>query len=80
MPEDCSTELDRLKVVIGLNLEVPILPFLKIYSLWEQSGRLDAMKTELLTTKDRNGKSFVLGPTHEEAVTSLISKISVSYR
>jgi len=38
------------------------------------------MKKEILITTDRSGNEFILGPTYEEAVTTLISGLPISYK
>jgi prolyl-tRNA synthetase len=48
--------------------------------LWQESGRWDQYGPELLRFKDRKGGDFVLGPTHEEVVTSLVRDEVKSYR
>ncbi|KRY58784.1 putative proline--tRNA ligase, mitochondrial [Trichinella britovi] len=45
-------------------------------SVWEQTGRWEEVSAELLRLKDRKGKEYCLCPTHEESVTSLISRFS----
>ncbi|KAG7393614.1 prolyl-tRNA synthetase [Phytophthora pseudosyringae] len=41
--------------------------------LWEQSGRWQNRGPELMTLEDRREDLLVLGPTHEESVTSLVA-------
>lgn len=48
--------------------------------LWEESGRWFAYGPELWRLKDRNGRDFCLGPTHEEIFTDLIRSDVSSYR
>lgn len=48
--------------------------------LWEESGRWSAYGPELWRIKDRNGRDFCLGPTHEEIFTDLIRDDVSSYR
>ena len=40
--------------------------------LWEESGRWNAYGPELWRIKDRNGRDFCLGPTHEEIFTDIV--------
>lgn len=47
-------------------------------ALWEQTGR--ANNTELFRLKDGRGTEFLLAPTHEEEITSLIAKEVSSYK
>lgn len=48
--------------------------------LWQESGRWFAYGPELWRLKDRNGRDFCLGPTHEEIFTDLIRNDVSSYR
>ncbi len=67
-------EMDR----IGAN-EVA-LGFVTPASLWKQSGRLERYGKELLRFKDRKDNDYVLGPTHEEAMTELVKSHVKSYK
>ena len=48
--------------------------------LWEESGRWFAYGPELWRLKDRNGRDFCLGPTHEEIFTDIVRNDVSSYR
>lgn len=48
--------------------------------LWEESGRWFAYGPELWRLKDRNGRDFCLGPTHEEIFTDVVRNDISSYR
>ncbi len=48
--------------------------------LWQESGRWYAYGPELWRIKDRNGRDFCLGPTHEEIFTDIIRNDVSSYR
>lgn len=48
--------------------------------LWEESGRWSAYGPELWRIKDRNGRDFCLGPTHEEIFTDMVRDGVSSYR
>ena len=48
--------------------------------LWQESGRWFAYGPELWRLKDRNGRDFCLGPTHEEIFTDVIRNDVSSYR
>ncbi len=48
--------------------------------LWEESGRWYAYGPELFRLKDRNGRDFCLGPTHEEIFTDIVRNEIDSYR
>lgn len=47
--------------------------------LWRESGRFDAVGSELVRFKDRGGKDMVLGMTHEEAAVHLARTEAKSY-
>ncbi|KAI9677087.1 MAG: hypothetical protein M1817_006926 [Caeruleum heppii] len=49
-------------------------------ALWEASGRLTKDNTELFRFNDRKNADFLLSPTHEEEITSLVAGISQSYK
>lgn len=48
--------------------------------LWQESGRWFAYGPELWRLKDRHGREFCLGPTHEEIFTDIIRNDVSSYR
>jgi len=48
--------------------------------LWQESGRWFAYGPELWRLKDRNGRDFCLGPTHEEIFTDIVRSDVSSYR
>lgn len=48
--------------------------------LWEESGRWYAYGPELWRIKDRGGRDFCLGPTHEEIFTDIVRSEVSSYR
>lgn len=49
------------------------LPALVRDTEWKKSGRLDIFGDELFKTTDRKYNSYVLSPTHEESICSLVS-------
>ncbi len=57
-----------------------LLPALQPAELWKRSGRYTLMGPEMIRFKDRHGKEMVLGPTHEEVITSLVAGEIRSYR
>ncbi len=57
-----------------------LMPMVQAAELWEESGRWKEYGAELLRLKDRHGREFCLGPTHEEVVTSLIRDEIRSYK
>ncbi len=48
--------------------------------LWEESGRWSHYGPELWRIKDRNGRDFCLGPTHEEIFTDIVRSDISSYK
>ncbi|HPZ59473.1 MAG TPA: proline--tRNA ligase [Bacillota bacterium] len=48
--------------------------------LWQESGRWYAYGPEMWRLKDRNGRDFCLGPTHEEVFTDIVRNEVDSYR
>ena len=57
-----------------------MLPVAMPASLWKESGRWDAVGSELMRMKDRTGGDMVLGMTHEEAVVHLCRDAAQSYQ
>jgi len=57
-----------------------LMPAVQPAELWLESGRWDVYGPELARLKDRHGREFCLGPTHEEIVTSLVRNEVRSYR
>jgi prolyl-tRNA synthetase len=57
-----------------------LMPALQPRELWERSGRYEAMGDVMFRLKDRQDRESVLGPTHEEVVTDLVSHEVSSYR
>jgi prolyl-tRNA synthetase len=60
-------------------LEV-LLPILTPAELWLETGRWNVYGKELFRLKDRKGRDFALGPTHEETITDLVRKNIRSYK
>jgi prolyl-tRNA synthetase len=57
-----------------------LLPIVQPAELWQESGRWADYGPELARLKDRAGREFCLGPTHEEIITSLVRSEVRSYR
>lgn len=57
------------------------MPSLCSADLWRASERWDLMGKELFRLQDRHGADYCLGPTHEEAVTTLVAhQTTLSYK
>ncbi|TAQ89010.1 hypothetical protein B7494_g2677 [Chlorociboria aeruginascens] len=48
--------------------------------IWARSGRLNAAGSELFHFSDRKDVGYILSPTHEEEITTLVSNTVKSYR
>ena len=57
-----------------------LMPMVQPADLWQESGRWEDYGPELLRLNDRHQRPFVLGPTHEEVITKLISNELSSYK
>ncbi|MFC2052329.1 proline--tRNA ligase [Chloroflexota bacterium] len=57
-----------------------MLPVLQPLELWQETGRDLAFGQGLFTLCDRRERRLVLGPTHEEVITGLVSSNVQSYR
>ena len=66
-------EMDRID---GQEVSFPVV---MPASLWEESGRYQAIDNSLCRFKDRNGSPMVLGMTHEEAAVQLVREYANSY-
>lgn len=60
-------------------LEV-LMPALQPPEIWQRSGRYETAADVLYKVRDRAKKEWVLGPTHEEVITSLAASELSSYR
>lgn len=63
----------------AMSIEV-LMPMVQPADLWEESGRWDDYGPELLRLNDRHQRPFVLGPTHEEVITKIVSNEINSYK
>src|SRR5258706_760333 len=57
-----------------------LMPSLQPPDIWRKSGRYETAKDVLFKVRDRAKKEWVLGPTHEEVITSLVAGEVSSYR
>jgi prolyl-tRNA synthetase len=60
-------------------LEV-LMPALQPPEIWQQSGRYQTSQGVLFKARDHAKKEWILGPTHEEVVTTLLAGELSSYR
>ncbi|WP_367109530.1 proline--tRNA ligase [uncultured Psychrobacter sp.] len=57
-----------------------LMPMTQPAELWKITGRFEDYGPELLRFKDRHEREFVLGPTHEEVITTLAQSELRSYK
>ncbi|HEX5156664.1 MAG TPA: proline--tRNA ligase [Ktedonobacterales bacterium] len=57
-----------------------LLPVVQPAELWRESGRYQAIGSELARFDDAGGRAMVLAMTHEESVTDLARSVITSYR
>lgn len=57
-----------------------LMPATQPSELWKESGRWDQYGAELLRMKDRHGREFCFGPTHEEVITDMVRNELRSYK
>ena len=57
-----------------------VLPILHPVEIWHKGGREPNFGEVLFRLKDRRGHDMILGPTHEEIITDLVSHTVQSYR
>ncbi len=56
------------------------MPVVQPAELWQQTGRWEKYGAELMRVKDRHGRDFIIQPTSEEVVTSVVASEIKSYR
>ncbi|MCX7779311.1 MAG: proline--tRNA ligase [Negativicutes bacterium] len=57
-----------------------LMPIIQPAEMWKETGRWDVYGDEMFRLKDRHGRDFCLGPTHEEMITTLVRADVRSYR
>ena len=57
-----------------------MMPIMQPSEYWKESGRWAVYGDEMMRMKDRHGREFCLGPTHEEMITTLIRSELRSYK
>src|SRR5512146_2288840 len=60
-------------------LEV-LMPALQPPDIWQKSGRYETARDVFFKARDRAKKEWILGPTHEEVITTLVAGEISSYR
>jgi prolyl-tRNA synthetase len=57
-----------------------LMPAVQPAELWEETGRWEKFGAQLLKIKDRAGRDYCFGPTHEEVVTDFVRSEIRSYK
>lgn len=57
-----------------------LMPIAQPAEIWQESGRWAVYGDEMWRLKDRHGRDFCLGPTHEELITTLVRGEIRSYK
>ena len=57
-----------------------LMPAVQPAEIWQESGRWGVYGAELWRVKDRNGRDFCLGPTHEELISVTVRSDVRSYK
>ena len=68
---------DEMDKAGGQELSMPVL---QPVELWQKTGRDASFGKGLFSLSDRRERQLVLGPTHEEVITDLVSRNAQSYR
>jgi len=68
---------EEMDAVDGQEITMPVV---QPAELWQRSGRWDAIGDDMARLKDRNGRDYCLGMTHEEVITDLAARTISSYR
>lgn len=67
-------EMDKIDAVEMLT------PVVLPAELWQESGRYESYGPNLFKLKDRHERDFILGPTHEETMTTIVRDAIKSYK
>jgi prolyl-tRNA synthetase len=57
-----------------------LMPAVQPAELWQETGRWEKFGAQLLKIKDRAGREYCFGPTHEEVVTDFVRSEIRSYK
>ncbi|MDR0434764.1 MAG: proline--tRNA ligase [Gracilibacteraceae bacterium] len=57
-----------------------MMPVIQPAELWQTTGRWELYGPEMFRLRDRHGRDFCLGPTHEEIITELVKGDVRSYK
>lgn len=68
------------KHMLSLGAGKVSLSSLSSEELWRRSGRLEGRDSEFLRLQDRKGAKYLLSPTHEEEITTIVANAVASYK
>ena len=68
------------KELDAIGCQEVLLPSLIPAEVWQKTNRWNTMDPPLFKVKDRHGKWFGLGSTHEEVITELARQYIISYK
>ncbi len=68
---------DEMDAIDGQEVTLPVV---HPAELWQRTGRWQAIGDDMARLKDRNGRDYCLGMTHEEIMAELAQTIVSSYR
>jgi prolyl-tRNA synthetase len=68
---------DEMNAIDGQEVTLPVV---HPAELWQRSGRWQAIGDDMARLKDRNGRDYCLGMTHEEVMAELAQTVVSSYR
>ena len=68
---------EEMNAIEGQEITMPIV---QPAELWQRSGRWYEIGDDMARFKDRNGRDYCLGMTHEEVITDLVAQTVNSYR
>ncbi|KAK0703844.1 hypothetical protein B0T26DRAFT_657110 [Lasiosphaeria miniovina] len=77
---------DKVEGVVSRHMEESLsasrvsLSSISTEALWEKSGRLQNVASELFRFSDRKDVAYLLSPTHEEEITALVARAVKSYK
>ncbi len=77
--------LDKIEAIVreemnAIGAQEMLMPIIQPAELWKMTGRWDDYGPMMMKLKDRHGRDFTLGPTHEEVVTFLMKNEVNSYK
>lgn len=66
--------------MVAIDAQEIMMPIIQPAEIWQESGRWNVYGAEMIRFNDRHDRSYCLGPTHEEMITTLVKDEVKSYR